>query len=117
MPIPDLDCSASLMNRLVYDEMCYDKAELKEEHKKLVSNLTPEQHDVYNTIMNDVNSNQGGVFFFVYGYGGTGKTFVWRTLSVALRSKGEIVLNVASSGIASLLLPGGRTAHSRFAIP
>ncbi|XP_019150494.1 PREDICTED: ATP-dependent DNA helicase PIF7-like [Ipomoea nil] len=45
-----------------------------------------------------------------------GKTFLWRALSSALRSKGEIVLNVASSGIASLLLPGGRTAHSRFAI-
>ncbi|GKD34678.1 ATP-dependent DNA helicase PIF1-like protein [Tanacetum coccineum] len=36
---------------------------------------------------------------------------------VALRSKGEIVLNVASSGIAALLLDGGRIAHSRFAIP
>ncbi|XP_021990657.1 uncharacterized protein LOC110887059 [Helianthus annuus] len=31
--------------------------------------------------------------------------------------KGDIVLNVASSGIASLLLPGGRTAPSRFHIP
>ncbi|XP_048489950.1 uncharacterized protein LOC125491918 [Beta vulgaris subsp. vulgaris] len=30
---------------------------------------------------------------------------------------GEIVLPVASSGIASLLLPRGRTAHSRFGIP
>jgi ATP-dependent DNA helicase PIF1 len=29
----------------------------------------------------------------------------------------EIVLTVASSGIASLLLPGGRTAHSKFKIP
>ncbi|CAH9128946.1 unnamed protein product, partial [Cuscuta epithymum] len=48
---------------------------------------------------------------------GTGKTFVWTTLSAAIRSRGEIVLNVASSGIASLLLPGGRTAHSRFKIP
>ncbi|XP_019198210.1 PREDICTED: ATP-dependent DNA helicase PIF4-like, partial [Ipomoea nil] len=46
-----------------------------------------------------------------------GKTFLWRALSSALRSKGDIVLNVASSGIASLLLPGGRTAHSRFSIP
>lgn len=27
------------------------------------------------------------------------------------------MLNVASSGILSILLPGGRTAHSRFAIP
>ena len=55
--------------------------------------------------------------FFVYGYGGTGKTFIWKTLFSALRSKGNIVLNVASSGIASLLLSGGRTAHSRFIIP
>jgi ATP-dependent DNA helicase PIF1 len=34
-----------------------------------------------------------------------------------LRSKGDIVLTVASSGIAALLIPGGRTAHSRFSIP
>jgi hypothetical protein len=34
-----------------------------------------------------------------------------------LRSRGHIVLAVASSGVASLLLPGGRTAHSRFRIP
>ncbi|XP_025648016.1 uncharacterized protein [Arachis hypogaea] len=31
--------------------------------------------------------------------------------------KGGIVLNVASSGIAALLLPNGRTAHSKFKIP
>ncbi|XP_076904125.1 uncharacterized protein LOC143559430 [Bidens hawaiensis] len=55
--------------------------------------------------------------FFVYGYGGTGKTFLWKTLSASIRSKAKIVLNVASSGIASLLLEGGRTAHSRFIIP
>ncbi|KAL6545543.1 hypothetical protein OROGR_009417 [Orobanche gracilis] len=41
---------------------------------------------------------------------------VWKTLSAAIRSRAGIVLNVASSGITSLLLPGGRTAHSRFAI-
>ncbi|XP_019150957.1 PREDICTED: uncharacterized protein LOC109147756 [Ipomoea nil] len=58
-----------------------------------------------------------GGLYFVYGYGGTCKTFVWKTLSAAIRSQGNIVLNVASSGIASLLMPGGRTAHSRFAIP
>ncbi|XP_071727920.1 uncharacterized protein [Rutidosis leptorrhynchoides] len=40
-----------------------------------------------------------------------------KTLSAALRSKGEIVLNVASSGIAVLLLSRGRMAHSRFHIP
>jgi ATP-dependent DNA helicase PIF1 len=61
--------------------------------------------------------NQKGGVFFLHGYGGTGKTFMWRTLASALRSKHEIVLTVATSGIASLLLPGGRTAHSKFRIP
>jgi ATP-dependent DNA helicase PIF1 len=66
--------------------------------------------------MKAVDNQKGGVFF-LHGYGGTGKTFMWRTLSSALRSKCKIVLAVASSGIASLLLPGGRTAHSKFKIP
>uniref|UniRef100_A0A0D3AV46 ATP-dependent DNA helicase n=1 Tax=Brassica oleracea var. oleracea TaxID=109376 RepID=A0A0D3AV46_BRAOL len=34
-----------------------------------------------------------------------------------LRSRKQIVLPVASSGIAAFLLPNGRTAHSRFNIP
>ena len=34
-----------------------------------------------------------------------------------MRSEKLIVLAVASSGVASLLLPGGHTAHSRFKIP
>jgi len=42
---------------------------------------------------------------------------MWKTLSASLRSEGKVVLTVASSGIASLLLPGGRTAHSKFKIP
>jgi ATP-dependent DNA helicase PIF1 len=66
--------------------------------------------------MKAVRKQRGGVFF-LHGYGGTGKTFMWRTLASSLRSQSEIVLTVASSGIASLLLPGGRTAHSKFKIP
>ena len=60
-------------------------------------------------------SNSGG-FFFVYGFGGTGKTFIWNTISSAIRYMGKIVLNVASSGISSLWLPGGQTTHSGFSI-
>nr|GFB14330.1 ATP-dependent DNA helicase PIF1-like [Tanacetum cinerariifolium] len=48
---------------------------------------------------------------------GTGKTFLWKTLVIGIRRKGDIVLNVASSGIAYLLLSGGRTAHFIFHIP
>ena len=42
---------------------------------------------------------------------------MWTILSSALRSEGKIVLTDASSRIASLLLPGGRTTHSQFKIP
>jgi hypothetical protein len=52
----------------------------------------------------------------VYGSGGISKTFVWTTLLSHLRGQGKIVLEVASSGIASLLLLGSKTAHSRFKI-
>ncbi|XP_074342272.1 uncharacterized protein LOC141679759 [Apium graveolens] len=55
--------------------------------------------------------------YFMYGPGGTGKTFLWSTIISKLRSEGKIVVAVASSGIASLLLDGGRTAHSHFKIP
>ncbi|KAL3650105.1 hypothetical protein CASFOL_006508 [Castilleja foliolosa] len=103
-------------NKCLSDELNYDRKALSLEHDRLFSNMTTEQKGVYSNIISAVNSDKGGVFF-VYGYGGTGKTYIWSSLSAALRSKGHIVLNVASSGIASLLLPGGRTAHSRFGIP
>jgi hypothetical protein len=42
---------------------------------------------------------------------------IWTTILSRLRGQGKIMLAVASLGIASLLLLGGRTAHSRFKIP
>ncbi|XP_019172817.1 PREDICTED: uncharacterized protein LOC109168231 [Ipomoea nil] len=103
-------------NTLIAEELAYDKESLKIKHEILVTQLTDEQKNVYDSVMNDIDSNGGGLFF-VYAYGRTGKMFVWRTLSSKIRSHGDIVLNVASSGIASLLLLGARTSHSRFSIP
>ncbi|XP_069149282.1 uncharacterized protein [Solanum lycopersicum] len=60
-------------------------------------------------------SNRGA--FFIDGPGGTGKTFLYRALLVVVRTKGFIALATASSGVAASILPGGRTAHSRFKIP
>ena len=53
----------------------------------------------------------------VYGHGGMGKTYLYRTILSGIRSKGKIALVVMSSRIAALLFSGGRTAHSRFHIP
>ncbi|XP_035835779.1 uncharacterized protein LOC110888292 [Helianthus annuus] len=116
MPYPDEASSADSQNRLIYEERCYTQLDRGNEYERQMSMLNDEQLSVFEEILKAVDGDAGGVFF-VYGYGGTGKTFLWKTLSATIRSKGQIVLNVASSGIASLLLTGGRTAHSRFHIP
>jgi hypothetical protein len=59
----------------------------------------------------------GNGCFFIDGPGGTGKTFLYNTLLSTVRSSGEIAVAVASSGIATLLIMGGKTAHSQFKIP
>ncbi|KAF1862622.1 hypothetical protein Lal_00013383 [Lupinus albus] len=84
--------------------------------QRIISNNQEEQSKIFHTIIQAVN-HQHGRMFFLYGYGGTGKTHMWKTLTYALRAQKQIVLTVASSGIASLLLPGGRIAHSKFKIP
>ncbi|XP_022003995.1 uncharacterized protein LOC110901476 [Helianthus annuus] len=104
MPQPDSESIYSADNRLIADELRYDVSATAIEFDNNLSSLTDEQRLVFDEIIEAVNSNVGGLFF-VYGYGGTGKTFLWKTLSASIRCKGDIVLNVASSGIASLLLP------------
>ena len=46
-----------------------------------------------------------------------GKTFVCNAILAHVRSKGDIALPCASSGIAATNFKGGRTVHSRFGIP
>jgi ATP-dependent DNA helicase PIF1 len=116
LPFPDMTDNAVFENSFIVDELNYNRDEMKSKLHSFLQLMTDEQKKVYDTIMGSVMADKGG-FFFLYGYGGTGKTFLWNTLSAAIRSQGSIVLNVASSGIASLLLPGGRTAHSRFCVP
>lgn len=115
MPGTDVSLIHESQN-MIYDELNYNQQMLEIEHQKLMSTMTAEQKNLYDKIMTRVDDNLPGIFF-LYGYGGTSKTFIWRALSSAVRSRKEIVLTVASSGITTLLIPGGRTAHSRFGIP
>ncbi|XP_039610024.1 uncharacterized protein LOC120529870 [Polypterus senegalus] len=49
-----------------------------------------------------------------YGPGGSGKTYLYKTLLSTVRGQGNIALPVASTGIAANRLEGGRTYHSQF---
>lgn len=103
-------------NRMVSEELALDSVALAAHADSIIPKLNSDQKRVFDTIMCRVNESKPG-FFFVYGHGGTGKTFLWNALISKVRSEKKIVLAVASSGVASLLLPRGRTAHSRFKIP
>ncbi|KAG5565447.1 hypothetical protein RHGRI_001363 [Rhododendron griersonianum] len=78
--------------------------------------LNSEQKYAYNIILDHVNNNKNGSFF-IDGPGGSGKTYLYRALLATIRSNGMIALATATSGVAASILPGGRTAHSRFKIP
>lgn len=116
MPTPDSALTQELHNRLIREELSYNIPKLIQDHKNLYRGLNQEQMTIYNVVVDFVNKKKAGLYF-VYGAGGTGKTYIYKTILSRLRSEGKIVLVVASSGIAALLLPGSRTAHSRFAIP
>ncbi|XP_057720223.1 uncharacterized protein LOC130934697 [Arachis stenosperma] len=116
MPVPDNSLVSQFSNLMLLRELQYDTVSLSREHDANILKLNEEQRVVYDKVIDCVLNKRHG-FFFVYGFGGTGKTFLYRVLSARLRSEKKIVINVASSGIASLLLPGGKTAHSMFNIP
>jgi hypothetical protein len=116
IPYPDTLLLRQSNNRMLQEELDYDRDYLAEEHSRLLNGLNYDQMIIYDAVLESVTKNKGGIFF-VYGHGGTGKTYLWKTMISRLRSEGKIVIAVASSGIAALLLPGGRTAHSRFQIP
>lgn len=116
LPFPGDIYFGNNVNRLIVEETGYDKVQMKAQHDNLHKSLNTEQREVYDVVVGNVHQSKGGIFF-VYGSGGCGKTFLWKTLCCRLRSEGKIVLPVAGSGIAATLLPGGRTAHSRFHIP
>lgn len=94
----------------------FDIAEESRIHQELFPKLNEEQRVIYEDVMLSVLEKQGRLSF-INGAGGTGKTFLYKTIISALRKSNKKVKLVASSAIAALLLPGGRTAHSRFKIP
>ena len=75
--------------------------------------LNLKQEVAFIIIMEMINSRRSGAFF-IDGLGGTGKTFLYRALLAQVRSRRLIALATTTSGVAAVILLGGRTTHSRF---
>jgi hypothetical protein len=116
MPLPTANVEHYQSNRLICEEMSYDSDALLNVVHDAEPHLNQDQAAFYQAVIGVIHEKQPTVFF-LDGSGGTGKTHVYGLLLAKVRSQRRIALAVASSGIAALLLEGGRTAHSRFKFP
>ena len=83
-------------------------------HAKLQNNA--QQMDIFQQVVQAVDNDQNKQFV-INAPAGYGKTFLFECMSTYVRSKGDIALCCASTGIAAWNMEGGRTAHSLFKIP
>lgn len=116
LPLPQNLPNVIHINRAIMDEQSYNIAEQMTYVKTHQHLLNDEQSIIYNFICSCLNTDSSSLIF-IDAPGGTGKTFLIKLLLSKVRSLGQIALAVASSGIAATLMPGGRTAHSRFKLP
>jgi hypothetical protein len=114
-PLPKIDDAfddAIAVPREIFEEV---SIKTNPEDVGLSSLLNEEQRAAYDEIMSTIDSKPGGLFF-VDGPGGTGKTFLYRALLGTIRSQNKLAVATATSGVTTSIMPGGRTAHSRFKI-
>lgn len=104
-------------NPLLAEQLDYNPQQEQFLRNERYAQLNVDQKHCFDIILDGVSENLKTAHFFVHGPAGTGKTFLYKVLCNHFRAEGKIVLCVASSGIAALLLPGGITSHSRFKIP
>ncbi|POS82785.1 hypothetical protein EPUL_003993 [Erysiphe pulchra] len=104
-------------NALIVEAMDVDRESEAAMHSSVLTILSTGQRTAYDTIVSSIERGLGDSVFFLQGAAGTGKKILYKTLCGLYKSQSKIVLCVASSEIAALLLPNGRTAHSVFRIP
>jgi hypothetical protein len=97
-------------------ELNYDRDVLRGYVDQNLSRLNICQEITITAVFKAIAQGEGAIFF-LDDPGGSGKTFVYSVLLASVRRDGHVAIGVASSGIAALLLEGGRTSHSVFKIP
>ncbi|XP_028093170.1 ATP-dependent DNA helicase PIF1-like [Camellia sinensis] len=103
MPQPSTNWSAVVGNRLIFEHQQLHNEAQQADAEIIIDRLNNDQRTAYDAITSSVFENKGTIFFLNGGVG-TGKTFLYNAIALKCRSLGHIVIAVASSGIASLLL-------------
>lgn len=116
MPKPEYDWMSITTNRLITEQLDFNPEEERKLADSHIVSFNQEQCSAFNEIWGSISDEHGDPFF-VNGPAGTGKTFLYNAICHRVRAESWIILCVASTGLAALLLPHGRTAHSTFNIP
>ncbi|KAE8254486.1 hypothetical protein A4X13_0g3408 [Tilletia indica] len=118
IPAPDDEYASDISSApsAVFREQQWDRSQQAQVAMDRVEQMNDEQRDVYHAVTGAVDNNQPATFF-LHGSGGCGKTFVMNAILAHVRGQGLFAIAVASSGIAALMLEGGRTSHFRFKLP
>ena len=116
MPQSVINWSSTIRNRLITQQINYDSHSEAITAHQLMSSLNADQHLAFEKIWRSIIQREGKAFF-IDGFGGCGKMYLYQVICHAVRAEGIIILCVTSTGLACLLLPGGQTAHSMFKIP
>ena len=115
LPPLSKDEEAALGHAALQRELNYDVAEETTHANTHREKMYPEQAAAYDAIVEAIVKDTPNVFF-IDGPGGAGKTFLYAALLHFTRGRGWPALACAWSGIAAVLLEGGRTCHSRFGL-
>jgi len=110
-----VEAATRATNRLIINELDYDMSDDVLRCESLARGLNSYQYCIFRSVVDTHQRGEGGLFF-LYDSGGTRKTYLWNTIISKFRSDKHIVVGVVTSGIAFLLLLGGKTAHSIFKI-
>nr|GEY27185.1 DNA helicase [Tanacetum cinerariifolium] len=86
LPPPPEDMIPILQNRFLMETTNYDLERLLEERNFLIPKLNEDEKLIFNEVTSAVKANIQKLIF-VYGHGGTGKTFMWKAITSALRSE------------------------------
>ncbi len=116
LPTPSVAFDRLEINHLLEVEREDNVKVLQIEVAMAIESFNDGKRATYNGVI-DAYATHHAKVIFIHGLSGTGKTYIKNLILNVVRSCGDITLVVACSGIAALLLSGGRTAHLYLKIP
>ena len=116
LPAPQRDARLRFEAHDDQNQVNYNIADEARRTQENQERFNEQQKAFFEEFMALVDGGNGGVMF-VSAPGGTDKSFLLATILSKIRSRGEIAIATAASGIAATLLAGGKTVHSMFKVP